>query len=102
MMTATERHRYPKTVDEAAQRLISDLLVQQLKALSRMDEAAFDDLCDAVTPTLLDEFEIWQGNDALLTSCYQRCDDDCADPARIILKRVKEILRDFNGYLVIS
>jgi hypothetical protein len=101
MMIQMGHHQCPQTVDEAAERLISDLLIQHLNALSHMDDETFDTLCDQVTPTLLEEFEIWQGNDALLSSCYQHGESDRDDPARIILNRVKELLSDFNGYLVI-
>jgi hypothetical protein len=91
----------PRTVDEAAQLLLSDLLVQHLQTLSQMAEGDFEVLCERVTPYLIDEFKLWQGNDALLDSCFTRTSDE-TDPARIILNRVKEILRDFHGFLVIT
>jgi hypothetical protein len=91
----------PRTVDEAAQMLLSDLLIQHLQSLAQMAEVDFDVLCERVTPYLIDEFKLWQGNDALLDSCFTR-DSDEADPARIILNRVKEILRNFHGFLVIT
>ncbi len=91
----------PATVEEAAEMLLSDLLMQHLQALSKMTDPDFDRLCDQVAPYLLEEFQLWQGNDALLDSCYSQ-DDDEADPARIILNRVKKILHDFNGFLVIT
>lgn len=96
------RYRMPKTVDEAAELLISDLLIQHLQALSEMTEAEFDALCDQVTPYLVEEFRLWQGNEALLRSCFERCDDEEQDPARVILAKVKKILKDFHGFLVIT
>ncbi len=101
MMRQNSKHRCPQTVDEAAERLISDLLIQHLNALARMNEEEFKTLCDHVTPFLLDEFEIWQGNNALLESCYRNGDSDSDDPARVILKRVKQLIKQFNGYLVV-
>ncbi len=97
-----ERHRRPSTVDEAAELLLSDLLIQHLHALSRMSEQEFELLCDHVTPYLIDEFKIWQGNDDLLASCYNQTDTDVPDPARIILNRVKDLLNNFSGFLVIT
>ncbi len=91
----------PRTVEEAAQLLLSDLLIQHLQALSQMSHSEFEDLCDRVTPYLTDEFRLWQGNDALLNSCLSH-DAQEADPARIILNKVKDILCDFHGFLVIT
>ena len=54
-----------------------------------------------VTPYLNEEFRLWQGNHALLTSCFDR-DQEEADPARIIMNRVKDMLSDFSGFLVIT
>jgi hypothetical protein len=72
-----------------------------LNALAHMSDEEFNTLCDHVAPFLLDEFEIWQGNDALLESCFRNGDSDSVDPAQVILKRVKQLLSEFNGYLVI-
>jgi len=91
----------PQTVDEAAQMLLSDLLIQHLQSLSQMAEVDFETLCEGVTPYLIDEFKLWQGNDALLDSCFARISDE-TDPARIILNRVRELLRNFHGFLVIT
>ncbi len=104
MIQKPENNRTPSTVNEAAEMLLSDLLIQHLHALSRMSEQEFELLCDHVTPYLIDEFKIWQGNDDLLASCYKQTETEteCSDPARIILNRVKEILNNFSGFLVIT
>jgi hypothetical protein len=101
MMERNIDRQAPQTVEEAAQLLLSDLLIQHLQTLSQMSPGEFEELCDSVTPYLIDEFRLWQGNDALLNSCLaQDASDD--DPARIILKKVKDILCDFHGFLVIT
>ncbi len=92
--------RIPQTVEAAAELLLSDLLMQHLHALSQMSENDFEQLCDQVAPYLIDEFKLWQGNDALLRSCFLKQSDEL-DPARIILGHVKKMLRDFHGFLVI-
>ena len=94
------RYRLPSTVEEAAELLISDLLIQHLQALSEMSDHEFELMCEKVTPYLIDEFQLWQGNNALLASCFKTRDID--DPARIILDRVKKILKEFHGFLLIT
>jgi hypothetical protein len=101
MIEKNNDRKSPQTVEEAAQLLLSDLLIQHLHALSQMSKSEFEELCDHVTPYLVDEFQLWQGNDALLNSCLSY-DAKESDPARIILKKVKEILCDFHGFLVIT
>jgi hypothetical protein len=91
----------PSTVEEAAQLLLSDMLIQHLKTLSQLSRGEFEELCDRVTPYLIEEFQIWQGNVALLNSCLSH-DTGEDDPARIILNKVKDILCDFHGFLVIT
>jgi len=102
MIERKERCRKPRTVNEAAELLISDLLIQHLHSLSCLTEKEFNSLCDQVTPYLNEEFQIWQGNDDLLESCYRQESEKFDNPARVILSRVKEMLNNFNGFLVIT
>ena len=102
MFDKNANHRLPKSVDEAAELLLSDLLLQHLQTLMQMSEDEYDRLCDKLAPYLLEEFKIWQGNDALLDSCYGQCLSTAEDPTRIILNRVKKMLEDFHGFLVIT
>jgi len=102
MMNRNVRYKLPENVDEAAELLLSDLLMQHLQTLSNMTEEDFDHLCDRVSPYLLEEFKLWQGNEPLLDSCYDDLDTQEVDPARIILNRVKQMLHDFHGFLVIT
>jgi hypothetical protein len=102
MISGRKRPNMPRTVDEAAELLISDLLIQHLKAFSKMSEDDFDLMCEKVTPYLLEEFQLWQGNDLLLESCLATEETEFDDPARIILESVKRKLRDLSGFLVIT
>ncbi len=95
-------HRLPGNVDEAAELLISDLLTQHLQTLSHMTDEQFELLCENIAPYLLEEFQIWEGNDQLLGSCFLQDHENQTDPARIILGRVKKKLQDFHGFLVIT
>jgi hypothetical protein len=92
----------PKSLDEAAELLLSDLLMQHLQTLSNMTDEDFDLLCERVTPYLIEEFKLWEGNYGLLDSCFSEPDTEETDPARIILNRVKQMLSDFHGFLVIT
>lgn len=67
-----------------------------------MTEDDFDLMCHEVTPYLLDEFMLWQGNDQLLESCLKRAGDGQDDPARIILESVRNKLSDLNCFVVIT
>lgn len=102
MIKNSPRNNLPKSVDEAAELLLSDLLIQHLKTLSNMAEKDFDSLCNRVTPYLIDEFKLWSGNNDLLDSCFTKSDNQETEPARIILNRVKQMLHDFNGFIIIS
>jgi hypothetical protein len=94
----------PKTVDEAADRLIADLSIMDQEILSKMDDDEFDRFYDAVATCILEDFNLWTGNDRLLTSCYaaeegKKVDDE---PARIILKKVKHKLQHTAGIVIIT
>jgi hypothetical protein len=102
MFEKNETYRLPKSVDEAAELLLSDLLLQHLQTLAQMSEEDYDELCHKLAPYLLEEFRIWQGNVALLDSCYGQSEPTAEDPTRIILNRVKKMLEDFQGFLVIT
>lgn len=102
MFTKKPRYRLPNSVDEAAELLISDMLIQHLQALSQMTDGDFELLCEKVTPFLIEEFRLWQGNDELLGSCCEQIDGDVHDPARIILNRVKQKLQNFHGIVIIT
>jgi len=94
----------PRTVDEAADILISDLLADHVTALYELDQKGFDWLCEMVSPILIDEFRLWTGNNALLNSCLQ-VGEWCSatlDPARVILQRVKERIGDTDGIIIIT
>ncbi len=97
-------HSLPRTVDEVADLLISDLPPQYMATLSGMTENDFVRLYDSVANYVLDEFKIWTGNDELLESCLDQVSEnaDATDPAMIILRRVWQKLHDFPEILIIT
>ncbi len=102
MFNKNVKNRLPRSVDEAAELLLSDLLLQHLQTLVHMSENDYDRLCDKLAPYLLEEFRIWQGNNDLLDSCCNHCEDKTVDPTRIILDRIKKMIQDFDRFLIIT
>jgi hypothetical protein len=94
----------PKTVDEAADRLIADLSIMDQEILSKMDNDEFDRFYEAVAACILDDLALWTGNDQLLISCYAAEERNNGDdePARIILKKVKQKLQHTAGIVIIT
>ncbi len=89
----------PRTPNEAAELLLSDLSAGHQKVLSNLDNEEFDLFYEFVAKFILDDFELWSGNDALLHSCYESLPtgDTSAEPAKIILNRVREMLQETCG-----
>ncbi|MCF8053210.1 MAG: hypothetical protein K9L59_18390 [Desulfobacterales bacterium] len=86
------RYELPETVDDLADLLLSDLTVEHKKALSSMNRAEFEQMYLAVAEALLDEFDLWTGNDKLLASCMAEAgesDPDDFEPARIVLEKMR-------------
>jgi hypothetical protein len=97
-------YEVPKTIDEAAEILISDLSATHQEVLSKLDDQEFDQFYKSVARFVLDDFELWSGNDALLQSCYtyDRTKDAATEPAKIILNRVREMLQEVSGIVIIT
>jgi len=91
----------PKTIDEAANLLISDLSTQQMAMMSRINDQDFDTLCDILLPYIQDDFRIWSGNDALLLSCFEGDHSTSTDPMRIIMERVRQMLQKQNDMILV-
>ena len=60
----------PKTIDKAAELLISDLSATHQEILSKLDDQEFDQFYESVARFVLDDFGLWSGNQVLLHSCY--------------------------------
>jgi hypothetical protein len=104
MYEKKSRFNIPKTLDEAADLLISDLPPAYQELLCRMDTQEFDRLYDSVAGFILDDFKLWLGNEALLISCYRQSGEGEQDgePAKIILDRVREKLQETAGIVIIT
>ena len=97
-------HSLPKTVDEVADLLISDLPPQEMATFSLMSENDFVRLYESVARYVLEEFKVWTGNVELLDSCMNHVSEvyQTTEPAMVILRRVWQKLNDFPEILVIT
>jgi len=101
MINRLKRYNLPKTVDEAANLLISDLSTQQMAMMSTMKDDDFDTLCDLLLPYIQDDFRIWSGNDQLLMSCFEGGQSTSTDPMRIIMEHVRNLLQKQNNMFLV-
>ena len=85
-----------------AQFILSKILNEHLKSLSRLSDNEYEKMCSEVIPFLNDEYGIWRGNSALLTSCLDASKNWDVDPARIILNRVVQLAKDSIGLLILA
>ena len=102
MFNRATSYDLPETMDEAANLLISDLSTQQMEMMRRMNNEAFDMLCDVLLPYIQDDFCIWSGNDRLLMSCFKGDHSTSSDPMRIIMERVRQLLQKRNPIFLVA
>jgi hypothetical protein len=104
MFVRKPHHRMPKTLDDAAEKVISDLPGELQEMLSGMTDDQFQRFYESVAKFILDDFDLWLGNQELLRSCYSihNRDNPSSDPARIILDRVREKLQETAGIVIIT
>ncbi len=103
MFEKEKRFDLPKTIDEAADLLIGDLTANDRNVLGRLTESDFLHVYNGVAKYIIEEFRLWDGNDELLDACLpaMATDTDTSDPAKIILRRVWNKLRDSAGVMII-
>ncbi|MGD8242726.1 MAG: hypothetical protein PVF59_07875 [Desulfobacterales bacterium] len=104
MYENTNQQSLPKTVDEAADLLISDLPTREMATLSALTENDFVHLYESVAQYVLEEFKVWTGNVELLDSCMGQVGEgqQIAEPAMVILRRVWQKLNDFPEILIVT
>lgn len=104
MPNKNSKYHFPKSVDEAAEILIADLLTCHVDTLTTLNDKEFSQLYLAISPYLLDEFKLWSGNNQLLSSCLEEAVSDVEpfDPTEIIMKKIKSKLMDTYGIIIIT
>jgi hypothetical protein len=104
MFVRKPKDRIPKTLEEAAEKVIADLPGGHQDILARMNDRQFQKFYESIAKFILDDFDLWLGNQELLYSCYSAHPEEKAssDPARIILDRVRKKLHDTAGIVIIT
>lgn len=101
MIDRYPRYKLPETVGEAVNLLMSDLTTQQMAAMGEMNNKEFDRLCNQLVPHLQHDLRLWDGNDRLLVSCFDRVDNDTStDPMRIIMDEMRSRLQSLNDMVI--
>ncbi len=91
----------PSTVEEAVNILVSDLTTQQMAAMGKMTDVEFDRLCGELVPHLQHDFRLWAGNERLLNSCLERCDElTTTDPMRIIMESLRSRIQSLDDIII--
>lgn len=104
MIERNKKYDLPRSADEAADLLVSDMMTREMDILSNMSEREFDELYASVAEYILDDFKIWAGNDELLYSCLAQAESDTekTEPAWVILRKVKEQLADVSEVMIVT
>jgi len=88
--------RLPRTVNEAVNRLISELSLKEKAQLARMDGEALSSLFFTLGQYIIEQFGLMGGNDELMESCRSYSDDNDINTevaSEIILNALWERLR---------
>lgn len=103
MIDRKNNYMLPHTVDQAAELLISDLLLEHLYAITMLSESDFQKLCKAVAPYIIDEFQLYTGNDALLNDCFSQSGfSQQTDPVTIILSSIRDKLTEIHDIYIVE
>ena len=104
MIERKKRYDLPRSADEAANLLVSDLMTQEMDILSHMNEDEFNQLYASVAEYILDDFKIWAGNDELLYSCLTQAETEAekTEPAWVILRKVREQMADVSDVVIVT
>jgi hypothetical protein len=101
MISRFRKFDLPATVDEAVDILISDMTTQQMAAMGKMDDKAYDRLCSQLVPHLQHDFRLWAGNDRLLISCFETVGNDTStDPMRIIMDHLRMRIQSLSDSII--
>jgi len=99
----TPESDFPKTIDEAVERLLSDLSLNTEIYLSMMDEDGLMHVHLSLGHYIRTSFGLWTGNEALMESCRRvsgnpnlHVDDASMVIVKVLWERLKKknILRD--------
>ncbi len=90
--------KYPKTVEEAVNQLISELPIHDKRRISNMSEDALGNLHFSLGQVIRNEFGLWAGNEELLESCRSvagKTDLHIDSASSVIIEALWERLQQF-------
>ncbi len=90
---------YPKTVDQAVERLMTDITLNNEIQISMMNEDDFLDLHPSLGGYIRNSFGLWSGNDELMESCRflsGNRDIHVDDASMVIIRALWQRLRKEN------
>jgi hypothetical protein len=67
--SAKRANPFPNNVHQAVERLVSQLTLKDKSKIARMSERDLINLRRTLGPYIEDNFGLWEGNDALISSC---------------------------------
>lgn len=96
--------KLPRTIDEAVDLLMADLPIADQDTLRYLNDEDFRTLYRSVAASILNEFGLWRGNDALLASCLSAAPagSRMPEPSLIILEHLRRRLRDTSGIFILT
>ena len=95
----------PKTVDEAVNRLLSEMTLKDKTTIAKMEEYELSSLTLNLGRYILDEFRIWPGNEDLMNSCrflLKKYDIDNNEASAAIVKELWKKLRESHALRVVK
>jgi hypothetical protein len=96
---------YPKTVDEAVDRLTSELPLKDKTTIANMNTEEVDSLNDTLGRYVIDSFGLWTGNKELVMSCRLESKNDAYNEnaaSMVIINRLWKKLRKTHKLRIVK
>ncbi|MDM8539276.1 hypothetical protein QUF70_21180, partial [Desulfobacterales bacterium HSG17] len=90
---------YPKSIDEAVEKLISELSLKDRTLMANMDKDELIDLTNTLGLYIRNKFGLWEGNNDLLESCKKLSGEeqlDVDDASMVIVQELWKKLHKTN------
>jgi hypothetical protein len=101
----SEPEMLPQTVQEAIERLISDLPLKEKTTIANMAEVDLIKLNANLARYILDKFGLWSGNERLVESCLAKSDyplQNEDDAAAVIVKELWQNLKETHKLKIVK
>ena len=98
------RYPFPKNVDEAVERLFTQLTLKDKSKIARMDHRDLKPLDHTLGRYIADHFGLWEDNDALISSCgftLGKGSIEEEEAISLIIRKLWEKLQSSHGLRVV-